>query len=307
MMPVRNRVRFIRQAVESVLRQDPGESAMEICLVDNSTSTVDFWAQLPAGARDRIRYFKQPTPVDLAENWNTCVRQARGHYVHILHDDDWVLPDFYAKFDEIARLHPTLGLIACRSFYVDEAGLISGLTERQPAFEQPCKDPRSLLAGANQLQTPAVVVRRDVYEQAGGFRRELCYGVDLEMWVRAIIHSGGVILPDILACYRVSADNITSEINRTGQGMRDFGVFRQVMLAQVPGWDSGTWDVWLSQWSQTQIRLFRSAGQHDAAATNIEAWKTVMPASFKRRYWFQSVVIRGLRPWLKKLGLHLGR
>jgi Glycosyl transferase family 2 len=41
MIPVYNRTKFVRQAVESVLAQDPEPDQMQICIVANSTESID--------------------------------------------------------------------------------------------------------------------------------------------------------------------------------------------------------------------------------------------------------------------------
>jgi len=40
MIPVYNRTKYMSQAVESVLAQDPGPDKMQICIVDNSTVAI---------------------------------------------------------------------------------------------------------------------------------------------------------------------------------------------------------------------------------------------------------------------------
>jgi GT2 family glycosyltransferase len=40
MIPVCNRTKYVRQAVESVLAQDPGPDKLQICVVDNSTVVI---------------------------------------------------------------------------------------------------------------------------------------------------------------------------------------------------------------------------------------------------------------------------
>ncbi len=71
-------------------------------------------------AGNRVNFSQTPENRGLAGCWNACIERARGEWVHILHQDDYVLPGFYEEVGEIARLQPDAGLIAVRSFFVNE-------------------------------------------------------------------------------------------------------------------------------------------------------------------------------------------
>jgi hypothetical protein len=68
-----------------------------------------------------------------------------------------------------------------------------------------------------RVQCPAIVVRRDVYEHLGGFRPDLVYALDWEMWVRIARHYPVWYEPTVLACWRVHDQGETARLRRLGQ------------------------------------------------------------------------------------------
>src|ERR1700751_1291578 len=87
--------RQLEQALESVLSQDFGVEAMQIEIVDDCSPNVDVQQLARAVAGDRVGFSRTAKNMGLAGCWNTCIERARGEWVHILHQDDYVLPGFY--------------------------------------------------------------------------------------------------------------------------------------------------------------------------------------------------------------------
>ena len=99
----------------------------QIEVVDDSDRAEEIISAIAGFPQLKINYFKQPSRVSISENFNTCVERAQNDLVHILHDDDYVLPGFYATYGEYARRYPDVGLIAGRARVVSSDG--SGLKE----------------------------------------------------------------------------------------------------------------------------------------------------------------------------------
>src|SRR5437879_1253487 len=97
MIPTYNRLTYLEQALRSALDQDPGPEQMQIGVVDNCSTEVDTEAFIRKIAGDRIEFYRNPQNVGTYLNCNQCIVHARGQWVHILHDDDAVLPGFYRE------------------------------------------------------------------------------------------------------------------------------------------------------------------------------------------------------------------
>ena len=93
-IPTYNRSWGLVRSVESVLSQSFAD--FEIIIVDDCSP--DDTPEVVASIQDpRIRYFRQPQNVGVAENWGTGLRLAQGKFVSFLMDDDFYQPDFLAN------------------------------------------------------------------------------------------------------------------------------------------------------------------------------------------------------------------
>ncbi|MCU0721656.1 MAG: hypothetical protein MUC83_18240 [Pirellula sp.] len=61
-----------------------------------------------------------------------------------------------------------------------------------------------------------MLVRRDVYEELGGYRSDLRFALDWEMWVRIAAHYAVWYDPKVLAIYRRHAGNETARLAKIG-------------------------------------------------------------------------------------------
>src|SRR6266478_2759297 len=96
MIPTYNpRADYLEETLWSVLKQDPGPDQMQIEIVDDcSDDDTAFEVTRRVGA-GRVTFHRELENRGLANSWNRCLERARGHWVHILHQDDIVLPGFY--------------------------------------------------------------------------------------------------------------------------------------------------------------------------------------------------------------------
>lgn len=223
MIPVYNPdERYLTLAIDSVLDQDPGEAQLQICVVDDASPKVDVEAIVRKVGRGRVEYFRQPANVGLAGNWNEGISRARGEWVHLLHQDDVVLPGFYAKLGAGLRsAPPSVGMGLTRYCFIDPDGHwlhLSELLQREagvlPTF-------RERIASGNVVQFAAFVVRRDAYLEAEGFGNKLVYMLDWEMWVRLGVRHDVWYEPEILACYRRHPGSETNRLMRSGRAFDD--------------------------------------------------------------------------------------
>jgi hypothetical protein len=223
MIPVYNCAFYLREALAGVLAQDPGRAAMQIEVVDDHSTEDDPAAVVQELGGGRVAFHRQRRNVGYVRNFETCLRRARGGLVHLLHGDDGVREGFYRRMQQPFEAHPEIGAAFCRHIYVDEDGhweSLSPLERRSPGV---LDDWLTKIAGGQRLATPAVVVRREVYEELGGFdRRFTRAGEDWEMWVRIAAHYPVWFEPEPLAIYRVKrAGSLTGASDGTLELVED--------------------------------------------------------------------------------------
>src|SRR2546430_3796515 len=91
---------------------------MQIQVVDDCSPRVDVKKMVESIANDRVIYSRTPENFGLAGCWNACIERSRGQWVHILHQDDMVLPGFYAAMRKGAEVEK-VGAAFCRHAYFD--------------------------------------------------------------------------------------------------------------------------------------------------------------------------------------------
>ncbi|MBV6621577.1 MAG: glycosyltransferase [Rivularia sp. (in: Bacteria)] len=213
MIPTYNCAEYLRYTLKSVLAQDPGPQKMQIVVIDNNSTEDDPKAVVEELGAGRVEFYQQLSNVGLMNNFQTCFELSRGKLIHLLCSDDCVREGFYEKMAQPFEEHPEVGAAFCRSILIDDRNQWKGLSD----FEMPHSGilPKSWLHRIAELcciSVPSVaVVRREVYENLGGFDRRCGISADWEMWVRIFAHYPMWFEAEPLAMWRVhlqSANNV---------------------------------------------------------------------------------------------------
>jgi glycosyltransferase involved in cell wall biosynthesis len=222
MIPTYNSGHYFRETLRSVLCQDLGQKAMEIEIVDNCSTDDDPKALAREMAGDRIRFFRQASNIGAIENFNTCIRRARGEWVHILHADDTVEPGFYAHARAAITTHRGIGVFSCRHAFTDEDGTWLSLAEPHAIRPRELGDDfiERQITG-QRLHFASMLVKRSVYEELGGFRSMFQHCPDWDMWNRVVLTQRFFYDPAILASNRLHTLSSTSQMIRTGENVRE--------------------------------------------------------------------------------------
>jgi GT2 family glycosyltransferase len=223
MIPTYNCAAYLRECLASVLAQDPGPEVMQIEVVDDASTRDDPEAVVRELGRGRVGFFRQPENVGHIRNFETCLRRSRGRLIHLLHGDDRVREGFYRRMAEPFLADPAIGAAFCRQVIVDERGNWVVISPLEQAESGVLPGWLEKIAAGQRLQTPSMVVRREVYERLGGFDpRVALYVEDWEMWVRIAAHYPVWYETEPLAFYRVHAGSISGrgESRRTAENGR---------------------------------------------------------------------------------------
>lgn len=282
MIPTFNCAHYLRRTLDSVLAQDPGPEQMQIEVVDDHSTNDDPEAVVREVGNGRVGFYRQPVQRGMGRNFNTCIQRSRGQLVHVLHDDDYVLPGFYRRLGDVAGLHSSVALIASRSFLVDHDDTIIGVTERLPELESGAQVVDSFFY-RTPIQTPGVVMRRAFYETHGGFLLDLLYVLDCEMWARAISLAGGVVTAEVLSCYRVYEGNDSARVARTAGNLPEVERLNQLFAERHPGFDSREGLHRVLNQALAQAERFVKAKDSRAVEANLAYWKAAAPMQLRVR------------------------
>lgn len=103
-IPSFNRASLMARAVRHALAQT---HACEVLVCDHGST--DDTPKVAANFGDRIRYVRRETDNGPIACWRDGIEQARGEFVHINYDDDWVEPEFIAEC--VSRFGPHVGFV----------------------------------------------------------------------------------------------------------------------------------------------------------------------------------------------------
>lgn len=259
-------------ALRSVLAQAWPPAAMQITVVDDA-STPGRTSSLvrTADPEGRVEVVEHEQRLGLAGNWNRAVALARGELVHLLHQDDYVRPGFYAAIDHGFQAAPEAGMAFCRSRIVDGAGRPIKASSRLRWRAGIIANWLPAIAERQRIQTPAAVVRRSTYETLGGFRRELTQTVDWEMWVRIAAANPVWYEPRSLAVYRRHPGNESARLFQSGAVWPDVLRAIEIHAASLPESHRATIEA-SARWHaasalRTAERLLAQGAVEQAAAT----------------------------------------
>ncbi|PWT75427.1 MAG: family 2 glycosyl transferase [Bacteroidetes bacterium] len=236
MIPSYNCSRFLEDAIRSVLLQDKGPDNMQIEVVDDASTDANVEELVRRVGKGRVKFYRQEKNIGSLRNFETCLNRSRGNWIHILHGDDMVKPGFYDEIDKLFKQYPEAGAAFTAFTHVGTDG--NFLYNSNPIQSEPgiIKDWLYEIARSQKIQPPAIVVKRSVYEELGGFFA-VHYGEDWEMWVRIAAHFPVAHSPKKLAMYRIHSDNITSQSFITGQSIDDIKKVIDIIQDYLPTQD----------------------------------------------------------------------
>ena len=289
MVPAFGRGAFLEQTLRSVLDQGASPDQMQITVVENPSECQDIAQILARLQSPQVEHIRHLQNLGMIGNWNYCVQHARGELVHILHDDDYVLPGFYRKVEDAAARRSDCGLFITRCIEVDEAGALERLSPRLPGLEKSAREVQELLTD-NGIRCPGVVVRSSAYRSVGAFMEEIAYTADWDMWFRLIKASGAAVLNEPLAAYRCRRDNMSSVMARSGEMARAHGLMAERLAAADARLDRAEARSAAAWRAAFLAGDFARRGDAEAARANEVIWR-----EFARP---RDRIIRLLRRWL---------
>jgi len=100
LLPTRNRLEYLKLAIETVRRQEDPE--WEIIISDNH-SEEDVGGYVESLQDERILYRRTRQALAVTDNWNAALELSSGDYVLMLGDDDGLLPGYLSRMRELVE------------------------------------------------------------------------------------------------------------------------------------------------------------------------------------------------------------
>jgi glycosyltransferase involved in cell wall biosynthesis/GT2 family glycosyltransferase len=204
-VPCFGQARFLEQAVSSVVAQT--YTRWELLIVDDGSpdDTREVAQRLIAAHPDRRIQLISKQNGGVADARNTGVRASRGEYWLPLDADDAIAPTFLEKAVSLLAARPEVGFVYSD---IEHFGGETGVY-RLPPF-----DAETLVHLENVCSTCALV-RREVFDQVGGYDATLRHYEDWDFWI-ACAERGwqGHRMPEALFRYRKQRESRLPDSNR---------------------------------------------------------------------------------------------
>jgi glycosyltransferase involved in cell wall biosynthesis len=176
-IPTYNRSVFLKDAIESVLRQTFTD--YEIIVVDDGSTDDTREVVHQFGAL--IRYYHQENRGCSAAR-NLGIRAAFGEYIAFLDSDDVFMPEKLAIQARELDQNPHCGMVYSHALGMDEKGNLIGICWKGNLSGWIY--PSSLFIKNGIITTPSVMVRASVLKEVGCFDESLEICEDLDLWRR---------------------------------------------------------------------------------------------------------------------------
>jgi predicted O-linked N-acetylglucosamine transferase (SPINDLY family) len=229
-MPVYQRTDYLLESLATVLAQWPGPEEMEILVVDNGSTPalLELVHGIGAGI---VRYYRNSTNLGSIRNFNIGLNLSRGQWVHVLNDDDRVLPGFYAQLRQsLATCPDRVGAALTGYHVIAPNGQVMHAKQVYPGYQGIAQNWLEKVIVSNPLTVVAVVVRRSVHEQLGGYCPDLPLTADWELYKRISSVYQWWCESEILAQYRSHNGTVTAQMFLNGQQGAD--IRRSIELSE---------------------------------------------------------------------------
>lgn len=252
--------------LSSVLTALP-EGAGTVTLIDDGSRPLpaDRIEHAAATSRGRVEVVRNEPELGgpLTHVQAAALGAERGRYVHVIHPDDWVLPEFYQAIAGGIKQLPGRNLYTTWHLECDQRGYTTHAP--QPAW----LSHRGMwpLHMGNPLAVAGCVVSAEFYRTGLGWPAHLTHTADWATWHRAALGGMAVNVRHHLAAYRHSDGNHTARIRRSADNWRDY-----LRLADhVATYDPASVAVpafrdYLAQRVRAVRELYAGSGDADAAA-----------------------------------------
>jgi glycosyltransferase involved in cell wall biosynthesis len=234
LMPVYNREKYVRQAIDSVLSQTFTDH--ELLVVDDGSTDGSAEVLKSYGTRIRLIQQRNQGP-EVARN--AALALAQGEYVVLLDSDDFLFPYALATYDQIIRTFNSPPVLI---------GSLIDYRDGQPIPAEAlvsCPGPVEVLKFQDYLSKTipltnfhsTLVIWKSVLDQVGGFRKstpQTFHNEDLNTMLMVGTYGPCIVVqkPHTVA-YRLHEENSIRNVKAIADGM--LLLARSERLGQYPG------------------------------------------------------------------------
>jgi glycosyltransferase involved in cell wall biosynthesis len=184
-IPTYRRPRLLRRAIKSILDQSFPD--FKLCIYDNASGDETGDVVRSMAARDsRIHYYCHRENIGPQDNFIYGLSRAESPFVHLISDDDFLMPKFFAQAVSAMRQHPGAAFFSGGMLSAEPDGRVRGMLRYGSETDQVHRPPElfRILAPYTRTWTSALF-RRAFVERLGGLKKETGYSFSIDLILRS--------------------------------------------------------------------------------------------------------------------------
>jgi glycosyltransferase involved in cell wall biosynthesis len=203
-----NNAGTLERAAASILGQTVSD--LELLIIDDGSgdATAEVAAAIAAGD-ERVKLLSMGRNVGISRSLDAGLAAARGPIVAIQDADDHSAPARLERQLGVLDGDPTIAVVGCRMYEVDEAG-----RRLEPRTTFAAGDVRGVLLRFNPIPNTASMFRRAAALELGGYDPRYRYAMEYDLWLRLAERHGVVTIDEALATRVMSATNVAARAER---------------------------------------------------------------------------------------------
>ena len=218
-IPTFKRSQILIDTIESAVNQQEFDTCrFEVLIVDNDP-TRDCLTEKLITTRystiKNVRYFKNSENIGLFGNWNRCFELARGKWVVLLHDDDFVHLNFLSQIAPILKEMPQIAILKPAMESWRDKG-IPYVQSKEPKLDKRASFRRVKAVDyvflGNYMGAPTgCVFNRDVIMSVGGFNIDLFPSADTMLMLYVAMNHEVLLYRKVLGVQRIGQNETLKE------------------------------------------------------------------------------------------------
>lgn len=264
-LPVYNGAGYLDEAIQSVINQN--FINWELMIIDDGSTDNSFEIAGAYSAKDeRIQLLQHENKENrgVSASRNLGVERSKGQWIAFLDADDYWYENKLEEVHQVILKHDKLAIIYSSADVLETA--FSGTVKKdkyKSGFPGLLKNPFLKTLGGLSSATPSVVMRKDVFEKAGGFNENFTFSEDTLLFHSALLYGDLYFIDQPLLNVRYH-DSSTKSIAK-----------REVMI-------NARLHVYLELFKYKEAEMYKEAISYRAATTGMEkAWRSFYKNPYK--------------------------
>ncbi len=201
-IPTYNRVKYIKEAIQSALDQEY-DGKLEIIISDDGSTDDTLSAAHSFG--DKVKILGKPDDCKtqgVASTRNRGIKASTQPFLCFLDSDDFYLPGHFKKIISEFEKEPKLSFAFCRVLEVKEENesKLFKPWSREEILKNDVKNP--VVSRSRIVHTNSFIFRREIFATVGLFNEKYTNGEDGDLWMRISEQFNGKLADHFGAVYR---------------------------------------------------------------------------------------------------------